>query len=372
MLVPKGPNKWRVVIDYTPLNRVTLPLRYDTPGMQHMFHHITRAKFFSKLDIEDAFYNIPLVPEHWHLTAFSTPWGDYEFKVLPQGWCNSPAYWQRAISLILAPFWHQSAYAYMDDIALFSDTAKEHFILIRQVLATLRSQNLPLNDDKSVFARHSISFLGTTLSFGAIKPQLPKNTIRDWPTPTSRLKLQQWLGTVNAFRPYLPNLSSILRPMERGLTGQSWSWTAAMNQSFHASKHALLHSMTLATHVPGRAQELVVDASLTGLGCLLKENGRVIAIISRKLTPAEMNYDTKERELLAVIWTLATLSFYLHDSPQLTIHTDHLNLVTSLQPSDSNRRLNRWLEQLSNHNIRWVHVPGKHNPADGPSRLWER
>lgn len=339
--------------------------------MQEVFQCATEKRVFCKVDIKDAFHHLTIVEEHKHLTAFSTPWGDFEYNALPQGWCNSPAHWQRFIAHILHDFWRTFCFAYSDDIIIFSNSMTQSFLHSRLVLSRLQKANLTINDKKSVWHKPTITFLGVNLRFGATSPIIPTHTIATWPVPQTKKKLQQWLGFANSFRNHVPNLSQLSLQLTECLRHQKWRWTAHHTTSFQGMQHALIRAITLTTHKPGINAELILDASDSGLGVILKEGKYVVAVISRRLTPAEANYDTKERELLAVVWGTKTLMHYVADAPTLIIHSDHENLVRNLQPGPTEKRLFRWIDWLSNFHLSWHHIKGVDNPADGPSRLWE-
>ncbi|OAA33859.1 reverse transcriptase [Cordyceps fumosorosea ARSEF 2679] len=303
LLIPRDNDLPRVVGDFTPLNRVSIPLSYDTPNTEDMFHTASRHRVFSKVDIKDAFHHLILDETSRHLTAFATPDGDFQYCRLPQGWCNSPAYWQRFITFVLRGLLGLSCFAFADDIIIYGMTDKELFVRERQVLKRLNSAGLVLNYKKCLWHKPSVPYLGTRLGHGTISPIVPTATLENWPIPRHKKQLQEFLGTVNAFRPYIPNLSALVADITP-LTGNApWRWNATTTLSFQRIRDACLRAMTIHTHTPGARLELILDASLKGLGAILKENGRVTAIISRKLSAAERNYDTCERELLASVWS---------------------------------------------------------------------
>lgn len=371
MAVPKEDGTDRIVIDYIPLNKVTPPVVFRPPNMQHMLQTAATGYVFSKIDIVDAYAQLAIHKEDWHYFTFLTPWGTFTFTRLSQGWCAAPAHWQFFIFQLLRHFWHLCLFAWHDDILVFTKSIQEHHVKLRQITRTIRQAGLQIHDVKSTYLQTSIRILGVQLSHGRVTPIIPWETIQQWKTPTNVHQLKRFIGTIGAFRDYIPCLSQLTRELDK-LTGNTkWEWKAIHNQSFHQLKHVVKRAISLATHEPGIQQDLIVDASDRGLGALLKEKKAVIAVISRKLTPPETRYDTKERELLAVHWAIEKLFHFTHDATSIRVHTDHMNLVTSLKGLASRARVNRSLDWLSNFPITWTHIPGTLNPADGPSRLYD-
>lgn len=372
MGVPKDDGTTRIVIDYIPLNKVTPPVIFRPPILQDLLHTAAaNGHYFSKIDIVDAYAQLAIHPDDWHFFAFLTPWGTFTFTRLSQGWCAAPAHWQNYIFNLLRAFWGLCLFAWHDDILVYTKTQLEHHVRMRQIRAVLLRAGLRIHEAKSVFLRSNIKILGTHISHGRVRPIIPWETIQNWRTPTNVRQLRQFIGTIGAFRDYIPGLSMLTRELDI-LSGMThWSWLAKHDQSFHALKKAASQAIELATHEPGIPQHLYIDASDRGLGAVLKEKKFVIAVISRKLSDAETRYDTKERELLAVHWAVEKLFHFTHDATNITVHTDHANLVTSLKGTAARGRVNRSLNWLSDFPITWTHVPGTHNPADGPSRLYD-
>jgi hypothetical protein len=360
----------RVCINYIPLNATTLPAVVDPPLHDVIFQKVAQAKWFSKVDIEDAYNHLALHPDSCHLTAFTTPWGTFEYTVLPFGWSNAPAIFQVYMEWVLRPLLYDAAIAFQDDIIVFSDTKQQHHVHLRQTRRLLATHGLRPNEKKSVYIKTSLVYLHTRLAHMVVEPIIPHQAISDWPIPRSRLALQRFIGTVNVFRNYIPSFAGLAEPLYK-CTGEKWVWGDDQTQSFHRLKAAVRGALSLAPHVPGQSQDLIVDASLKCLGVILKENSRPIAVISRLLSQAERNYDTTERELLAVVWGLERLYHMTAGATTITVHTDHMDLVSHLKPSNTVRRRNRWIEWLARFRLKWTHVRGADNPADGPSRLYE-
>jgi len=356
-----------MVIDHVPLNNITIPLRYSPPILDEMADRIAQHGWFSKLDLKDAFYTIGIHPDDMHLTAFHTPFGDFEFTRLPMGWCNSPAFLQKILSYILGPLLHTCCFVFMDDVIVFSHSRQEHHVHLRQVESAITRTGFILHPTKSIRFRRSISYLNLTFAEGLISPTKPEAVIGSWPVPRTKTQLQAFLGTANYFRGFIPGFASLSEPLNAS-TG-NWAWSHNHTQAFYRLRTATAQAVQRSPHRQGVDQCIICDASLRGIGAILVEEKRPVRIVSRRLTPAERNYDTTERELLGAVWATEKLYLLLDRSRTLTIKTDHGNLLRHIKPSESNRRRNRWIEALARFSIQWEFIPGRGNPADGPSRL---
>lgn len=371
MLVPRKDGTDRLVIDLTPLNDITIHQRHKAARLEDALQHASKYRYFSKIDIKDAFWLLELEEESKYLTAFDTPWGTFEYNVLPQGWSDSPAHWQRYITYVLRYIIRTCCFPMADDILVFGDTPTECHVRTRQVLRSIRTSGMVENHNKTIVCAQTISFFGVSLTHGRWRPLQNDTTIKTWPVPRSKLALQQFLGTMNVFAQHTPRLAELIGPLVE-LTGEAkWSWTRKQDLAFEATKRAVLAQLWRHTHVAGGKQQLTTDASDRGLSAILEENGRPVAIISRQMTKRERQYDTKNREGLAIYWSTKQLAHIISDASTLIIRTDHENIVNALAASATNTRVNRWIDWWGNFPISWKWIRGKDNPADGPSRQWD-
>ena len=116
----------RVVHDYRALNENTIKDHTPLPRQDQILRRITRARLRGYIDLPDAYYQMHVHPDDIWKTAFKTPFGMYEWLVMPQGLCNAPATWQRYMNWILRDEIGRICYVYVDDIVIFSDTLEEH------------------------------------------------------------------------------------------------------------------------------------------------------------------------------------------------------------------------------------------------------
>ena len=147
-------------------------------------------------------------------------------------------------------------------------------------------------------------------------------------------------------------------------------WDEACQKAFDGVKHDLSHAPVLKSPDLSQPFELVTDASDYGLGAVLLQDRRPVAIESRKLIPAEYNYTTTEKECLAVIHALKIWRCYLEGQPaeHFTIVTDHNPLVHLPKQPTLSRRIARWSEDLQRLTFTCQYRPGRINVADPVSR----
>lgn len=362
----------RMCVDYRQLNKMTVKNRYPLPNPADLFDALQGAQVFSSIDLQSGYHQILLNPEDQGKTAFRTPSGHWEFRVLPFGIANAPATFQSVMNRVLSPHIGKFCLCYLDDIIIFSKTPAEHEEHLRAILALLRKEQLRAKLSKCEFNKPELSFLGMVVGRQGLKVDQRKiAVVRDWATPTEVSALRGFLGLANYFRKFIQGYSSLVAPLTQ-LTGSvEWSWGPEQQEAFDGVKHALTNAPVLALPDMHKPFEVVSDASLRGTGAVLMQEGRPIAYTSAKFTPAERGYTTTEQELLGVIKALKEWRCYL-EGPQITLVTDH-NPNTFLDTQKSlhkiSRRQVRWLEFLARFHYSWQYRPGRVNVADPLSRM---
>ncbi|MFN7692899.1 MAG: reverse transcriptase family protein, partial [Burkholderiales bacterium] len=292
------------------------------------------STIWSSLDLQQGYMQCRIKPEDIPTTAFCTPFGHYEWLVLPFGLANSPSLFQAMMTRILAPV---SAFCmvYLDDIIIFSKSPQEHARHLRAVLSLLREQKMYVKMTKCTFNKAELNFLGHVVTRHGIKADPAKvSTVTQWPIPTDVSQVRSFLGLANYFRRYIQGYASIAAPLHdltkepvpplkpdkraKGNTASvPWQWSARHDIAFARLKKALTDAPVLALPDFSKPFEVIADASLLGVGAVLMQEGRPVAYYSRKLTPAERNYSTGEQELLAVYCALKEWRCYL-EGPHVT------------------------------------------------------
>jgi hypothetical protein len=296
--------------------------------------------------------------------------------VMPFGLCNAPANFQRLMDLVLAGLQWSSCLVYLDDIIIVGRTFEEHLQNLQAVLIRLREAGLKLKPQKCALCLPQVEFLGHVVSAQGVSTD-PRKTekVRNWPTPTNRREVQQFLGLASYYRRFVQDFAKIAKPLHR-LTEKTskFEWTSECQAAFNDLRQKLVSAPILAFPDYTRSFVLDTDASDTGMGAVLSQlddNGaeRVVAYASCTLSRAERRYCVTRKELLAVV------TFIKHFRPYLlgkhfTLRTDHGSLTWLARFKEPEGQLARWLEKLQEYDFDILHRPGKrHQNADALSRL---
>jgi hypothetical protein len=171
-------------IDYRQLNRITKKNSCPLPRIEDLLDKLSGAKFFTSLDMTGAYHHIKIKPEDIEKTAFRTPYGHYEFVVLPFGLCNAPATFQTFMNNLFREEMDAFVIVYLDDVMIFSKTLEEHIKHVRHVLQKMHSKGLKLNKPKCSFFQNKIAWLGYIISEDGMEVDQTKiKAILDWPVP---------------------------------------------------------------------------------------------------------------------------------------------------------------------------------------------
>ena len=372
LFIPKPGGGLRFCLDYRALNDITVKTRYQLPRIDDLLDAARGAQYFSCLDMASGYYQLRIAEEDMPKTAFATPFGHFEWRVLPMGLTNAPSSFQRTMQKVFEKFIGDFVLVYLDDILILSKTAEDHLKHLRQVFTTLQEHRFQIKLSKCKFMQEQVKYLGHILSRDGIQADPAKvQTLLDWEMPSNTTGMLQFLGLANYFRKFIPNYSRLAAPLYH-LTKKSVTFQKGEEVllAFQAIKDLLMSPPLLAYPNPDLPYELISDASITGCGAVLVQEGKPLAYFSSKFCPAERNYTTGEQELLGIIKALKEWRCYLEGCQGLTLVTDHNPLTFfSVQPTLS-RRQARWSEFLSRFHFVVKYRPGATNPADPLSRLF--
>lgn len=380
LIVPKkmdatGEQKYRVVIDYRKLNSITVGDAFPMPNINEILDQLGRAKYFSCLDMASGYHQVPLHPRDQEKTAFSTTQGHFEFQRMSFGLKGAPSTFQRLVNRVLMGINGFRAFAYLDDIIVIATSVQEHEERLKEVFDRLRQYNLKLQPTKCEFMRREVNYLGHIISEDGIRPD-PKKTscLTNFPVPRNPKEVKSFLGLAGYYRKFVKDFSQISKPLTSLLKKEvRFEWSDMCQHSFEQLKN-MLTTEPLLQH-PDFTQPFLIttDASNSAIGAVLSQ-GRVgsdlpISYISRTLNKAEANYNTTEKELLAIVWAVKQFRHYVFGH-KFYIVTDHRPLTWLFSVADPGARLIRWRLKLEEHDYEIIYKPGVLNTnADALSRI---
>ncbi|PIK55799.1 hypothetical protein BSL78_07287 [Apostichopus japonicus] len=185
ILVPKPDGSFRFCTDYRKVNTVTRTDSYPIPRVDDCIDRIGNARFVTKFDLLKGYWEIPLTDRAKRVSAFVTPDGLFQYKVMPFGMKNAPATFQRLLNNITASL--ENCEVYIDDIIVYSNSWYEHVTRIRSLFEKLTEANLTVNLVKSEIAHANVIFLGHVVGQGEVKPVKAKvEAIDKYPVPATK------------------------------------------------------------------------------------------------------------------------------------------------------------------------------------------
>ncbi|KMQ92700.1 hypothetical protein RF55_7276 [Lasius niger] len=356
----EGPSEWispmvpilkengeiRICIDMRRANMAIIRENHPLPTMDQILPQFRNAKYFSKLDVRNAFHQIEITPQSRHITTFITSKGLYRYKRLMFGISCALEIFQKIMENLLITC--DGTVNFIDDIVVFGSNEEQHDKRLTQVLDTLKQNNVLLNQDKCLYKTTEIQFLGHNLSAQGIRP-LAKyiDVIRKFRRPNTIEEIQSFLGLLNFVE---------------------------QDTAFNTLKEKLSKIETLGYYDPKDETKVTADASPVGLGAvLIQENfkgPRIIAYGNKSLTDCEKKYCQTEKEALALVWAVEHFAIYLYGKDKFELISDHKPLEIIFGPrSKPCARIERWVLRLQAFNYKVVYRPGKTNIADPLSRL---
>ena len=370
----------RICGDYkVTVNSVSKLDNYPIPKAEDLFATLGGGEKFTKLDLSQAYQQLPLEEDSKKYTTINTHRGLFQYNRLPYGISSAPGIFQRTMENLVqgSPY----VIVRVDDILVSGENDEEHIANLEEVLKRLSNAGARLKKAKCVFMAPEVIYLGQRINREGIQPVEEKvRAISEAPSPKNASELKSFLGMINYYQKYLPNLASTLAPLHELLRkGAHWKWSTKQQEAFERSKELLKSAELLIHYDSSKELLLACDASPYGVGAVLShklEDGseRPIAYASRTLSAPERNYAQLDKEGLAIIFGVKKFHQYLYGR-HFTINTDHKPLIGLFNeykpiPQMASGRVQRWALTLAAYEYSIAYKEGRtHANADALSRL---
>ena len=367
IVVPKGDGGKHLIIDYRALNKVTRKFVWPMPKVEDIFSQLNGAKYFSTLDLRAGYHHI--------ITAFTSPFGKYEYVKVTFGLAQVPAYFQELMVGVLKdlPF----AMAYLDDIIIYSFTPEEHLQHVKTVFEKLRHAKLSMKLSKCHFFTKEIQYLRHILGVEGIRP-VPAKTeaIKAMHPPVNPKQVHAFLRLVGYYRKFIKNFAKIAKPLTM-LTRMDikFKWKETHHCAFMKLKDAIIKAPILRYPDTTKPYIVYMDASDDACGAQLsqmhEEAEFPVAVLSHMFTDTQRRWSTPEQEAYGIYFAIKKWNYYLQGA-DITVRNDHKPLAQFLNGKNENTKINRWGLELTSYNIKFEWISGvKNKAADCLSRLVE-
>ena len=355
----KGDGGKRLIIDYRALNKVMREFVWPMPKVEDIFSQLNGAKYFSTLDLRAGYHHIGLTADSIPKTAFTSPFGKYEYVKVPFRLAHAPAYFQEVMTGVLKDLLF--AMAYLDNIIIYSSTPEEHLQHIKTVFEKLCHAKLSMKLSKCHFFAKVIQYLWTHSRHGRDQTSPSQNRSHQGHAPTSEPKTSSCL----------PRTSGVLQEIYQELCKNSkpltvltcmdirFEWTETHRCTFMKLKDAIIQAPILRYSNTTKPYIMYTDTSDDACGAQLsqihKEAEFPVAFLSHMFTDTQRRWSTPEQEAYGIYFAIKKWNYYLQGA-DIIIRNDHKPLAWFLNGKNENTKTNRWGLELASYNIKfeWI------------------
>lgn len=360
IVVREKPSKeLRICLDPRDLNVSVIKDSHYIPSQEDILSNMNNCTLFSVLDLTSAFHQIPLDHESANLCCFSTPFGRYKYLRCPFGISTMSEVCQRKNQELFGDI--DGVYIYIDDLYIAAEDEISHDKILKEVLDRALSAGVTLNSKKIQFKKHEVKILGFIVNKDGIQIDKERTeAIANLKRPETKKEIMQFLGMVQYFSKFIPNISEITFPLRELIKKDAkWLWLDNHENAFKTLKKCLMTSPVLAHFDENKEILIQTDASSYALGSCLIQDGRVVAYASRSMTDTEQKYAQVEKELLSILFACQKFHYYIYGK-RTTVQTDHKPLITIVNKEihKVSPRMQRMLLKLFRYELHVEYLPG--------------
>lgn len=412
LIVPKKPPAmYRMTMDYRPVNAATSKSTWPMPYIDAVLQDVRGSKAFAVIDFTSGYWQLPMHPDSQALHAFITPDGVMQPTRTTQGGCNSAANFQACVEPCFSEL-RDNLLAWLDDFALHHYTEDGLLHVLERFLQICGDVNLVVSLPKSTFFAEEIKWCGRLIdSVGVTMDPANYEGIKDSSEPINAAELCQYVHCVawmsSAIPRYAERAAPLLNMLELAYkkTGkrtkksitkislQALGWGHEETKAFRGLQEQLQNvvktshrdpSMHICVH--SDASDAFWAAAVTQCNHdeLVKpptdQQHQPLAFLSSAFSGAQEHWSTYEKEAFAVVETFRRLNYMLACADNVTVFTDHRNLLftfhpTAVEPSLGRHKVLkviRWALYLSAFSYTIEHIPGELNTLADIMTRWMR
>ena len=269
----------RLVIDYTRINKFTLPDHYPLKDVESIISKLSNRKYFSKIDLSQGYYQVPMAQNSIPYTSFVVPQGQFEFLRMPFGLTTAPQSFQRAIEKLFKD--EPDIFIYLDDLLIANESLDDHYRLLLKVNKIVQDNNIKVNIRKSEFFKTTIKYLGRVISNGTEKADLSDfNSPKLEKEPSNRSQLRSIIGYINFFRPFIYQCSNLITPLTQKLkkTNGHFKWNEEDRNVIKRVKEEIMRNQALLIPNSNEPYTLYTDASNQGISGVLTQKNKLVRL----------------------------------------------------------------------------------------------
>ena len=377
---------YRFCVDYRALNKVTKKHAFPLPNVEDEIQRAGGHTWWCTFDLENGFWHVLVDEDDIEKTAFSTPFGQYEWLVMPFGLTNSPATFQMLMNEVLNGI--ENISTLLDDITAYGASMEAVYETSRRILQRLSEYGLVLNVKKCHFFERRIRFLGFIIDKDGVHSDPAKvSAILARPAPSTATEVRSFLNAVGYFRHFIKDFAKIALSLY-SLTGaqngksQQITLTGEQKRAWTLLRNALVTTPVLKMFDWKKPVIIESDSSDHHIGAVLLQPWPTtscdpsapatvlhpVAYYSHKLNETQQRYAAQERELLAIVNSMQHWSHWIEGN-DITVITDHESLKTLDTKTEQPRRILRFIDAIQHYSAHILYRAGKLNVvADWLSR----
>lgn len=359
IVVVKKPNgDVRICLDSVKLNKSIQREHYPLKTVEKVAASLGDAKIFTTLDVTSGFYQIKLAEKSTWLTTFNTPFGRYKFERLPFGIVSAPEVFQRTMAQMFEDI--EGCEVFVDDLLVWGKSEQEHNERLKNVMERAAEIDLKFNKEKCKINQKEVKYVGHTFGSDGLKPSADRvQAILDMPLPQDRKSLQRFMGMVNYLNKFIPNLSSVSKPLRELLNHSEWHWIKKQQEAYDILISLIVQLPVLKYFDINAAVTVSVDAYSEGLGACLLQGNQPVAHASRALNNDEKNYAQIEKEMLAIVYGTNKFHQYIYGKIVI-VETDHKPLESLFKKPlcKAPQRIQRMMLRVQHYDFTVKYSPG--------------